>query len=144
MISRTRRNKLRAHSFEISLTPLIDTTLVLLVIFMVATPIMYNSIKVELPKGHVKEDESASNDLIVSIKLDGDSKRYVLRYFLNQDEFNLDTLIKVLDKKVSNKRTQKVYVNADNKITYGDLVKVVDKIKYIGGIEHVILSTERA
>ena len=47
-----RRRRLRRVTLpEISLTPLIDTALVLLVIFMVATPMMRNAIHIDLPEG---------------------------------------------------------------------------------------------
>ena len=60
MIQHRRKSRRAAkHMPEISLTPLIDTALVLLVIFMVATPIMKNSLTIDLPKGHMKEEKSA-------------------------------------------------------------------------------------
>ena len=53
MRSRGRRRRLQAMN-DVSLTPLIDTALTLLIIFMVATPMMRNSIRVTLPSGQAK------------------------------------------------------------------------------------------
>ena len=63
---RSRRRRLVAMN-DVSLTPLIDTALTLLIIFMVATPMMRNSIRVTLPSGQAKEDNSKEQDLIVQI-----------------------------------------------------------------------------
>ena len=60
-----RRRKTGCLVPEITLTPLIDTALTLLIIFMVTTPMMHNAIKVNLPRGNVKEDRGSKQELIV-------------------------------------------------------------------------------
>ena len=52
---------------EITLTPLIDTALTLLVIFMVTSPLINNAIKVDLPKGNAQEAQGVQEDLVVHI-----------------------------------------------------------------------------
>ena len=59
MILKRRRKKAVAIN-DIPLTPLIDTALTLLIIFMVTTPMMQNAIKVTLPEGQAKEAEVKS------------------------------------------------------------------------------------
>ena len=61
-MTRYNRRKRRASVLmqEISLTPLIDMALTLLIIFMVTAPMLNNAIKVELPKGQAKEDDMRS------------------------------------------------------------------------------------
>jgi len=122
---------------EITLTPLIDTVLVLLVIFMVATPIMHNSLEIDLPSGRMKEGTDAtSTSLMIDIspqeKLSFEGKVY-----------KLDELLDLLAKKVKQTKDTRVYVNCDRKVSSGMLVKIIDSIKYVAGVEHVILSTER-
>ena len=68
MRSLNRRRRTSAREPEITLTPLIDTALTLLIIFMVTTPMIHNAIKVNLPRGRVKEDVGATQDLCVYIE----------------------------------------------------------------------------
>lgn len=126
------------HSPEISLTPLIDTALVLLVIFMVATPMMHNAVKVSLPKGHVQESSGASKE-DVTVYIDKHEQ-----VFINGTPTTTQQFIKTLEQKLGNGARQRVFVNADETISYGALMKVVDAIKYLAGVEDVVLATEQA
>lgn len=136
MFSRRRRRERRLP--EISLTPLIDTALVLLVIFMVATPIMHNSLEIDLPSGQMKEGaDLAATSLVVQIVPQGQIQ-------LDGVTYTLETLLTQLAKKVARTKETRVYVQCDRKVPSGTLVKVIDSIKYVAGVEHVILSTERA
>ncbi len=134
----TRRKRRRKQSLpEISLTPLIDTALVLLVMFMIATPIMHNSLKIDLPEGNMKEEKDPSvSSFVVSIT-QGDKVQ------LNGKPYSFDDLLNALAKEVKTAKDKRVYVCCDKKVSSGMLVKVIDSIKYIAGVEHVILSTEQ-
>ena len=136
MIGRRRKRGL-ARLPEVSLTPLIDTALVLLVIFMVTTPIMHNSLAIDLPEGNMKEDADPTiSSLIVGIMPSG-------KLQLNGRTYSLENLLKDLPKQVKAAKDNKVYVNCDRKVPSGTLIKVIDSIKYVAGVEHVVLSTER-
>ena len=124
---------------EISLTPLIDTALVLLVIFMVATPIMHNSLAIDLPQGAMKEEKTNQSSTALVVSVDAQQ-----RIALNEEIFELDALCNELQKRAQKLQENKVYVHCDQKVPAGMLVKVIDSIKFVAGIEHVILSTERA
>ena len=52
---------------EINVTPFIDVMLVLLIIFMVVTPIVTSSVKVELPKSVAKQKEDVNKPIILSL-----------------------------------------------------------------------------
>ncbi|MBA3954209.1 biopolymer transporter ExbD [Candidatus Dependentiae bacterium] len=125
------------HSPEISLTPLIDTALVLLVIFMVATPMMHNAVKVSLPKGHVQESPGATKE-DVTVYIDKDEHVFINGTLTNPQQF-----VQALEQKLGGTQ-QRVFVNADETISYGALMKVVDAIKYLAGVEDVVLATEKA
>jgi biopolymer transport protein ExbD len=135
MISRRRRK----HSLpEVSLTPMIDTALVLLVIFMVATPMMHNSLKIDLPEGNMKEGIDMTTSSFVVAITQGDKLQ------LNgTSHSSLEGLLNELSAKVKTAKDKRVYVDCDKNVSSGMLVKVIDSIKYIAGVEHVILSTER-
>jgi len=132
-----RRRKRVARLPEVSLTPLIDTALVLLVIFMVTTPIMHNSIVVDLPEGNMKEGADPTvSSCVVAITASE-------KLQLNGKAYTLDTLLAELAKQIATSKDKRVYVNCDRKASSGMLVKVVDSIKYVAGVERVVLSTER-
>ena len=122
---------------EITLTPLIDTALVLLVIFMVATPIVHNAIKVQLPHGKSNEVTSTQQDLIVYL----DKDRNI---FVNEQAVKKENLFGILEKKMKDGAGQTVFVKADQSIAYGTVVELVDEIKYVGGVNYVALATQKS
>jgi biopolymer transport protein ExbD len=123
---------------EVSLTPLIDTALTLLVIFMITAPMMNNVIKVELPSSHVDEmDTKVQQETIVYI--DKQQKLY-----LNGAELSLQNIVKELQKMSKAKKVEIVFVKADQAVEYGKVIDLVDTIKMAGGIKYVALATKRA
>lgn len=123
---------------EISMTPLIDTAFTLLIIFMITTPMMNNVIKVELPSSRIDETEThVQQELIVHI--DKDKKIY-----LNGKEFVLDELIVHLKKIIKKEKDEIVFVKADQAVSYGLVIDLVDTLKVTGGIKYVALATKRA
>jgi biopolymer transport protein TolR len=122
----------------ITLTPLIDVALTLLVIFIVAAPMMRNAIKVQLPQTKVDEMGGTRADKELVIYLDKKGQLY-----LNDrpmQEAALLTALQELAKKATNKT---VVVNADEGVFYGKVIRLVDHIKTIGGISCVALATEK-
>jgi biopolymer transport protein ExbD len=130
------RRSLPAGQTEISLTPLIDTALTLLIIFMVTTPMIHNAIKVALPKGNAKEADIQHQELVIVI--DKDRK---LHY--GDATYDLPGIIDALKKQVGHSKDQTVVVKADQAVAYGVVIDVVDQIKHIEGIAYVALATEK-
>ena len=123
---------------EVSLTPLIDTALTLLVIFMITAPMMNNVIKVELPSSQVDEmDTKVQQETIVYI--DKQKKLY-----LNGIELGLPSIVKELQRLSKAKKVEIVFVKADQAVEYGKVIDLVDTIKMAGGIKYVALATKRA
>jgi len=122
---------------EISLTPLIDTALTLLIIFMVTAPMMNNSIKIELPKGSAKEDANTPQELIVSINKNG-------QLFFNGIPTTSDQLIGQIQKNIGKNKERTVFVKADQTARYGKVIETLDKIKVIGGVQDVVLATQKS
>lgn len=132
---RLRRNRTALH--DLSMTPLIDTALTLLIIFMVATPVLQNAIKVTLPRGNAKEDTSLQQtELIVFIDKNGD-------FYVNKDKIAKADLIDYIKKIIGNDLEKTVYVKADTAIAYGTVIELVDDIKCVGGIKYVALATQK-
>ena len=121
---------------DLSLTPLIDTSLTLLIIFIVAAPMMNNSIRVNLPKGKIKENTSAQQHLIVTIDKKGN-------LFLNDKATEEDNLMKELKEIVKQEKEKTVSVRADQEVSYGVVMELLDAIKIIDGVEYVALATTK-
>lgn len=140
-MSRLKRRRMGSASQsmpEVTLTPLIDTALTLLIIFMVATPMMNNMIKIELPATKTNEAQEVIQEEMV-IFIDKHEKMY-----LNNKQMNMNELLKAL-KEFGKKHDQSVvFVKGDKAVSYGHIIHVVDTIKIAGGIKHVALATQRA
>jgi biopolymer transport protein TolR len=131
---RTRNRRLRkALAFpEVILTPLIDTALTLLVIFIIAAPMVQNGIKVDLPQGNSKEVGSQQE---VVVSMDKDAKLFLNSYPIEKTE-----LVDMVKKTVGGRDDLPVYVRADEKVPYGQVITIVDQLK-LAGIKYVALST---
>ena len=134
-IRRSRKHK--SALSDLSMTPLIDTALTLLIIFMVATPVLQNAIKVTLPRGNAQEDASKNQqELVVFIDKQGD-------FYINKEKVAKADLIAQVKKTVGNDHEKTVYVKADTAISYGTVIELVDDIKFVGGIKYVALATQK-
>ena len=133
---RKRRSIRRAalEKAELTLTPLIDTALTLLIIFMITAPMMRNAIKVSLPDGKAKEAGDEKQELVVYV--DAHEK-----IFFNDVPMSIDHLIDTLKDKAG-PRQKTVFVRADKTVRYGKVIGIVDKIKVVGGVEYVALATQ--
>ncbi len=139
---RTQRLRHRSqHTLpEVNLTPLIDTALTLLIIFMVATPMLKqeNALQIELPRGDVKEVEDTQHqDITISLNKDGS-------FFFNSSPVAEKDIIEKVTAMVGKKGEQTVFVKADTATHYGKVIKLVDDIKQVGGVRYVALATTKA
>ena len=137
-MSRLRSKRRKALSVpEVTLTPLIDTALTLLIIFMVTAHMFHNSIMIQLPKGHVKEDREQKEELVVTLDKAG-------TMFFGKDKVADTDLIRKIKIKLKKRPDMPVFVQADEGVTYGKVIDLVDLLKVRGGVEYVALSTEKA
>ena len=122
---------------------MIDTVLVLLVVFMLTTPLLHNSITVELPTS-ATNDQATVEDTQSAITVSIDKNRNL---FINDTSISRDNFFKELERAIATKKKAGecvVFVHADKSIPYGVVIQVVDDIKYLGGVKYVALSTEHA
>lgn len=143
MIRSTRKRRRMTTITEVSLTPLIDTALTLLVIFMVTTPLVNNAIKITLPSGKAREDNNARQELVVYVEWDQKAAHEQL-YFNGTRVSNKQQLIDIVKKAVGQNKEQMVFVKGDVLVPYGNIVELVDEIKVVGGVSYVALATKRA
>jgi len=119
--------------------PMADIMLVLLIIFMVVTPMLTKGLSVELPKVNNPEDmPDADKDdaVIVGISAAGD-------VYLGSTKSDITQISEKVRDLISGRINKTVYVKSDGRAKYGDVVKVVDEIRS-AGVDNVGLETEKA
>lgn len=140
-MARIRKKPARSVMPEMILTPLIDTVLVLLVVFMMTTPLLHNYIAIELPTSSTNDEAASAQDKHEAITVSLDKDRTI---FINDVKVAPDKFFDELEKKLAGTQERVVFVSADKSIPYGTVIKVVDDIKYLGGVKYVALATEHA
>ena len=121
MNRRVRKPRLMA---EINITPFTDVVLVLLIIFMIATPFIYqSSMNVQLPQA--SKSEETTRDLIVTINSRGD-------VFLDKTKMDLSTLRIRLSAAVRSKPQTSVIINGDKNVRYDSVIQVMDVLTQAG------------
>jgi biopolymer transport protein ExbD len=109
---------------EINITPFTDVVLVLLIIFMIATPFIYqSSMKVQLPQA--SKSEETSRDVIITINAQGD-------VFLEDKKLDLGTLKYRLTAMVKSKPDTSVIINGDKNVKYDSVIQVMDVLTRSG------------
>jgi len=119
--------------------PMADIMLVLLIIFMVVTPMLSKGLTVELAKVTNPSDmPDADKDdaVIVGISASGD-------VYLGSNKSDISQIADQVRDRISNKLDKTVFVKSDGRAKYGDVVKVVDEIRS-AGVDNVGLITDRA
>jgi biopolymer transport protein ExbD len=118
---------------NINMTPMIDILLVLLIIFMVISPKKPHRFESQIPeKPPENQPEQPPDPLALLVTIPIDSSRYKL----NNDEFDSlqgleERLFKALDGRPSDRKA--VFIKAPRQINYGEVVKVIDVVKKVGG-----------
>ncbi|MSP61299.1 MAG: biopolymer transporter ExbD [Myxococcales bacterium] len=120
---------------EINVTPLVDVVLVLLIIFMVVTPMISRGVKVTLPETlHHTKKQDTGEQIVVGVTKDG--KAYV-----GVDRADGDALITLLRKEMGGNSSREVHVKADRDLEYGQVREILERI-HAAGAAKVSLGTE--
>lgn len=125
----------RTAMSEINVTPMVDVMLVLLIIFMVTTPLLESGIDVNLPKtasGAISTNDDSQ--LILAITKDRS-------IYLNKTKLSFKNLREKLRAIYSNKKNKQIYIRADESVTYGFVAQVMAEIR-LSGIQAIGLVTE--
>ena len=124
---------------EINVTPFVDVMLVLLVIFMVTTPILYQGIKVNLPQT-ASSKIPVENQKRITVTLTGSGK-----IFLEDTSYPLPEIAtalgNIMEAEGTTPESGMVFLRADKSVRYEFVVKVIDEIKK-AGVEKLSLVTE--
>jgi biopolymer transport protein TolR len=124
---------------EINVTPMADIMLVLLVIFMITTPLLQTGITVNLPKAKNPLDapEADSKDAVV-VALNREGRIYLAKAPVSESEL-LDALAKRFSGGEINKT---IFLKADSAVAYGRVVQIVDGCRR-SGVEKIGLMAEK-
>jgi biopolymer transport protein TolR len=106
---------------EINITPMVDVILVLLIIFMVAAPLMVAGVPVELPKTSASRVGQVKKPMIVTLAPDG-------RLQIRNEFVAPDNLVTRLRQLRAEEGDAVVYVRADGKNAYGDVMDVLGRV----------------
>ncbi len=119
---------------EINVTPLVDVMLVLLIIFMVSAPLLTTGVPVDLPSARAPAMEMDQEKLLLTVTADR-------KVYLGENEVPFERLEEVLTNNVRIRRERELYVQADETVQYGFLVKVLAIVRR-GGVEKLGLVTD--
>ncbi|MCZ6864224.1 MAG: protein TolR [Thermodesulfobacteriota bacterium] len=116
---------------EINVTPFVDVMLVLLVIFMVTTPILYQGVNVNLPKTDSRPMPALDREGKVVVTLNSDGV-----IFIEKEEYSLSDLRieirRLMLEKGKDVREENVFLRADRSVPYGTVVEVMSEIRNAG------------
>ena len=116
---------------EINVTPFVDIILVVLIIFMVTTPIIMNpSVQINLPKA-ASGDETAPSHLNISIDKTGS-------IFLNGKQTSVEALATETKSQVGQNPEIQAIVSADSDVSHGRVIEVIDSVKSSGVVKFAI------
>jgi biopolymer transport protein ExbD len=115
----------RGPKSEINVTPLVDVVLVLLIIFMVVTPMLQRGKDVHLPKARQIDEDKRTDALVLSMTKDR-------RTWLDTEELVESELLGRLQREIARDPTRKVLVKADEELVVGDVRRVMDVARRAG------------
>jgi biopolymer transport protein ExbD/biopolymer transport protein TolR len=130
--------KTASFNSDINVTPMVDVMLVLLIIFMVITPMLQKGTNVDLAKTKnpiPMEDADKEDAVLVAVTADG-------AIYFDTQKVTADQLTTMVQDKLSSRSDKKIYIKADGRAHYGTVVEVVDDVR-AAGVDQVGLLTEQ-
>ncbi len=123
----------------INVTPMVDVMLVLLIIFMVITPMLQKGVSVDLAMVNnpaAMPDADKEDALLVAVTRDG-------KIFFGSDQVaGADQLTHLVKDRLASRTDKRVFIKADARTRYGNVVDVVDNVR-AAGVDQLGLLTEQ-
>ncbi len=133
-----KRDEGKKVNSNINVTPMVDVMLVLLIVFMVITPMLQKGRSVDLAKTNnpmQMPDAEKEDALLVAITRDN-------KVFFGNDQVAPENLTDKVKTRLENKTDKRVFIKSDARAKYGTVVQVVDNVRS-AGVDQVGLLTEQ-
>ena len=133
-----KRNEGAKVNANINVTPMVDVMLVLLIIFMVITPMLQNKVNVDLAQSTTAtpmDDANKEDAVVVAITRDS-------RVYLGQNQTTLANLGPAVTDELQNKTSKIVYFRADSRAHYGTVMDAIDAVR-TAGVEEIGMLTQQ-
>lgn len=118
---------------DVNVTSLVDVAFVLLIIFMITAPIMQGGVDVQLPQAEARP-LTANEGMVVSVDREG-------RIFIEETRVSYNDFRVTFRSLVATRKPTGVYLQADSRVPYGDVVRVLAVIRS-AGVQNVGLVAE--
>ena len=116
------------YNSDINVTPMVDVMLVLLIIFMIVTPLLQQGVSVNLPRDMISPDQDPdiAKDTSVVIAIPDNNN-----FYIGKEQYPLDALGEKVKKLMENKTPDKriVYIKSGVEVDYGRVVQAIDTIR---------------
>ena len=123
---------------DINVTPMVDVMLVLLIIFMVITPMLQKGVSVDMAQSNNPRnmpDADKEDAVLVAVTRDG-------RIYLGSEQVTLEDLGKEVRERIEARVDKTVYIKSDARAKFDQVVKAVDEIRS-AGVDQLGLLTEK-
>jgi len=121
----------KRYNSDINVTPMVDIMLVLLIIFMVITPLLQSGVSVALPKemNNPEVDPAIIKESSVVVAITAENE-----YYIGKDQVEVIDLTDKIQKQMENKKPEEriVYVKSDVNANYGSVVEVINTVRQAG------------
>ncbi len=120
---------------DITVTPMVDVMLVLLVVFMITAPLLTVGVPVNLPQTAASRIVGQDEPLVISVDAEG-------RLYLQDTQIALDQLAPRLRAITEAKRGTRIFLRGDRTIAYGQIMQVMGTLN-LAGFNRIALITEQ-
>lgn len=120
---------------DINVTPLVDVMLVLLVIFMITAPLMFNGIELTLPKTQESNVVSINSSQVIL------SYTKAEEFYLGKDKILKSELVNIIRNEFKASKSTTLFLRADYQLSYGSVAKLMSFLK-ANNINNIALVTE--
>ena len=121
---------------EINVTPFVDVMLVLLIIFMITAPLLTTGVSVDLPKTDSQTLPGQDEPITVTINKEG-------KVFLGENLIQVNTLTAKLKAITSIKPSTRIFIRADENISYGQVMNIMSVITNAGYIKVALITKQK-